>query len=178
MLAFIEYNIENAAEINAHCCSACEWEHNNNHISIHSVTEFSVSTDLLSHLVHVQGPHGWSFVYFHHIGKWKTALWIDYSAANSSEFQGTWRLHVQYLCHSKILISCGWEWELNGNCTVRKQRVKETICDQRHSIIFIASTQLVYALRRWIKKTLILDLLIQDIFQKPEEKLQVPKYVS
>ena len=148
MLEFIECNIGNVTEINAHCCCACgcEWEHNNSYISIHSVTEFRVSTDLLSHLVNLQGPRGWSFVYFHHRRKWKTALWMDYSAGNSSEFQGIWKLHVQYLCHSKTLISCGQEWELNGNCTARKQRLKETICDQQLAITFVASTQLVYAL--------------------------------
>lgn len=32
------------------------------------------------------------------------------------------------------------------NCTVRKGRVKGTVCDQQLAITFIASTQLVYAL--------------------------------
>lgn len=48
--------------------------HNNVDISIHSAIEFRVSTDLLSHLVNLQGSHGWSFVDFHHRGQWKTAL--------------------------------------------------------------------------------------------------------
>lgn len=121
-MELIEYNIGNTTEITALFCIVCgyEWEHNNIYISIHSVIEFRVSTHLLSHIVSLQGPHGWSFLYFNHRGKWKTALWFDYWAGNISEFQSIWKLCVQYLCHSKTLLPCRQEWELSGNCTIRK----------------------------------------------------------